>query len=109
VPRAIAGATVGALRTCNSVNYGPRTDRGHDDDVRAARRPCRAALADLARDVTTGATGRPNWHWLLADRIPRARLRILKDSGHLNRTEQPDVDEAISAFLAEAKRADAPR
>ena len=30
---------------------------------------------------------------ILAERIPRARLRILDGAGHLYPTEQPDVDE----------------
>jgi pimeloyl-ACP methyl ester carboxylesterase len=41
---------------------------------------------------------------LLAERIPSARLRILENSGHLYPTERPDVDEAISEFLAESER-----
>jgi pimeloyl-ACP methyl ester carboxylesterase len=39
---------------------------------------------------------------LLAERIPRARLRILRGAGHLYPTEAPEVDDAISAFLAAA-------
>jgi pimeloyl-ACP methyl ester carboxylesterase len=46
---------------------------------------------------------------LLAERIPSARLRILEDSGHLYPTEQPDVDEAIAAFVEEVHRPDAQR
>lgn len=36
---------------------------------------------------------------LIAERIPGARLRILEESGHLYPTEQPEVDDAIGAFL----------
>jgi 3-oxoadipate enol-lactonase len=36
---------------------------------------------------------------LMAERIPRARLQILEESGHLYATEEPDVDDAIGAFL----------
>jgi 3-oxoadipate enol-lactonase len=36
---------------------------------------------------------------LMAERIPRARLQILEESGHLYTTEEPDVDDAIGAFL----------
>ena len=36
---------------------------------------------------------------LLADRIPGARLQILGESGHLYPTEQPEIDEAICAFI----------
>ena len=38
---------------------------------------------------------------ILADRIPRAELRILRDSGHLYSTEQPEVDEDIARFFEE--------
>jgi 3-oxoadipate enol-lactonase len=37
---------------------------------------------------------------LLAERIPGARLRMLEDCGHMYPTEEPEVDEAIAAFLA---------
>jgi pimeloyl-ACP methyl ester carboxylesterase len=36
---------------------------------------------------------------LIAERIPEARLRILEESGHLYPTEEPEVDDAIEAFL----------
>ena len=39
---------------------------------------------------------------LIAERIPGAHLRILEESGHLYATEEPEVDDAIAAFLAEA-------
>jgi 3-oxoadipate enol-lactonase len=40
---------------------------------------------------------------ILAERIPGARLRILKDAGHLYATEQPQVDEEIARFFGEAR------
>jgi pimeloyl-ACP methyl ester carboxylesterase len=40
---------------------------------------------------------------ILTERIPGARLRILKDAGHLYATEQPDVDEEIARFFLEAR------
>jgi pimeloyl-ACP methyl ester carboxylesterase len=46
---------------------------------------------------------------LLADRIPAARLRILQDSGHLYPTEQPHIDEVISAFIEDVDGSDASR
>jgi pimeloyl-ACP methyl ester carboxylesterase len=36
---------------------------------------------------------------ILADRIPRAQLRILAHAGHLYSTEQPEVDEDIVRFF----------
>ena len=39
---------------------------------------------------------------LIAERVPGARLQILEESGHLYATEEPEVDDAIAAFLAEA-------
>lgn len=46
---------------------------------------------------------------LMAERMPHARLEILEHSGHLYPTEQPDVDEMISAFFAESDRSNASR
>jgi 3-oxoadipate enol-lactonase len=46
---------------------------------------------------------------LLADQIPTARLEILEQSGHLYPTEQPDIDETISAFVEEVEGSDASR
>ena len=40
---------------------------------------------------------------ILAERIPRAELRILEDAGHLYSTEQPDVDEEIARFFLEGR------
>jgi 3-oxoadipate enol-lactonase len=39
---------------------------------------------------------------LIAERIPGADLQILEESGHLYATEEPEVDDAIAAFLQEA-------
>ena len=39
---------------------------------------------------------------LIAERVRGARLQILEESGHLYATEEPEVDDAIAAFLAEA-------
>jgi 3-oxoadipate enol-lactonase len=39
---------------------------------------------------------------ILAERIPRAELRILDHAGHLYSTEQPEVDEDIARFFREA-------
>jgi pimeloyl-ACP methyl ester carboxylesterase len=46
---------------------------------------------------------------LMAARMPDARLEILEQSGHLYPTEQPEVDEAISAFIGERGGSDASR
>ena len=44
---------------------------------------------------------------LIASRLPRAKLVILERSGHLYPTEQPDVDETISAFITDSHRGSA--
>jgi pimeloyl-ACP methyl ester carboxylesterase len=36
---------------------------------------------------------------MMAERIPDARLRLLRDCGHLYPTEFPRVNEAIGDFL----------
>ena len=36
---------------------------------------------------------------ILAERIPRAELRILDEAGHLYSTEQPEVEEEIARFF----------
>ncbi len=46
---------------------------------------------------------------LIAGRMPHAWLEILEHSGHLYPTEQPDIDERISAFLAASQGSDAQR
>jgi pimeloyl-ACP methyl ester carboxylesterase len=38
---------------------------------------------------------------LMASALPDAQLRILRESGHLYATDEPEVDDAIGAFLAE--------
>jgi 3-oxoadipate enol-lactonase len=40
---------------------------------------------------------------ILSERIPRSRLRILEQAGHLYSTEQPDVEEEIERFFLEAR------
>ena len=40
---------------------------------------------------------------ILAERIPRARLRLLEGAGHLYSTEQPEVDEEITRFFLETR------
>jgi pimeloyl-ACP methyl ester carboxylesterase len=37
---------------------------------------------------------------LSAERVPGARLKILRDAGHLYPTEEPAVDESIGEFFA---------
>jgi 3-oxoadipate enol-lactonase len=37
---------------------------------------------------------------LIAERVPGAKLRILRDCGHLYPTEAPRVNQAIGDFLA---------
>lgn len=37
----------------------------------------------------------------LADQLPNARLHVVPDAGHFYATDEPDVDEVISSFLAE--------
>ena len=37
---------------------------------------------------------------MTAERVPGARLEILRDAGHLYPTEEPAVDEAIGTFFA---------
>ena len=46
---------------------------------------------------------------LMADRVAHAELEILEHSGHLYPTEQPAVDEMISAFIGASDRSDATR
>ncbi len=46
---------------------------------------------------------------LMAERLAHAELEILEHSGHLYPTEQPDVDETISAFIGASHRSDATR
>ena len=46
---------------------------------------------------------------LMAARLAHAKLVILEHSGHLYPTEQPDVDEMISAFIGQSHRSHATR
>jgi pimeloyl-ACP methyl ester carboxylesterase len=46
---------------------------------------------------------------LIAGQMRHARLEILEQCGHLYPTEQPDVDETISAFIGESRGIDARR
>jgi 3-oxoadipate enol-lactonase len=46
---------------------------------------------------------------LMAARLSHAKLVILEHSGHLYPTEQPDVDEMISAFIGQSHRSHATR
>jgi pimeloyl-ACP methyl ester carboxylesterase len=39
---------------------------------------------------------------MTAERVPGARLKILRDAGHLYPTEEPGVDKAIGEFFARA-------
>jgi hypothetical protein len=75
VPRAIAGPTVSGIRSCNSVNYRPRTDRGQDDDAEPLG-VLAAALADLTRDVTTSQprTVSLSYFACTARRFPNLRM-----------------------------------
>ncbi|HLJ02122.1 MAG TPA: alpha/beta hydrolase [Solirubrobacteraceae bacterium] len=47
--------------------------------------------------------------YLMAERMPQARLEILAQSGHLYPTEQPEVDDRIAAFMADPVPAHARR
>jgi 3-oxoadipate enol-lactonase len=40
---------------------------------------------------------------ILAERIPRAELRLLDAAGHLYSTEQPEVEEQIARFFRGAR------
>jgi pimeloyl-ACP methyl ester carboxylesterase len=108
-------------------NYGPRCRREHyeriEEDVErrlAHPFPARAYRAQMFAGAVHNCLGRlsriavptlvvhgrhdrmipvDNGR-LIAERIPEARLRILEESGHLYPTEEPEVDDAIGAFLA---------
>ena len=94
----------------------PRTSSG-GSSTRSTRRRYRAQLFAAALHncygrldrigvptlVVHGAHDRvipvANAH-LIAERLPDAGCAILEESGHLYPTEEPEVDEAIAAFLA---------
>ncbi len=115
-----------AARDSVPFNYGPRCRREHKDriaeDIRrrlshpfpeqayraqmvaAALHNCYRRLARIEAPtlVVHGREDRmvpvANAE-ILAERIPRAELRILEDAGHLYSTEEPDVDEEIARFF----------
>ena len=119
-----------AARASVPFNYGPRCRREHKDriaeDIRAGWRtrstsrptgrscsppPLHNCYGRLERiEVPTLVVhGREDRMIpvanaeLLAERIPRARLRLLEDAGHLYPTEEPDVDEEIARFFLEIR------
>ena len=115
-----------AARESVPFNYGPRCRREHKDRiaediqrrlshpfpeqayraqmVAAALHNCYRRLARIEAPtlVVHGREDRmipvANAE-ILAERIPRAELRILEDAGHLYSTEEPDVDEEIARFF----------
>jgi pimeloyl-ACP methyl ester carboxylesterase len=118
-----------AARASVPFNYGPRCRAEHFDRIEediaqrlahpfaerayraqafaAALHNCYGRLASIAAPtlVVHGRHDRmiPAANaQLIAERVPGARLRILEESGHLYATEEPEVDDAIAAFLAEA-------
>jgi len=116
-----------AARESVPFNYGPRCRGEHFDRIEEdiaqrlahpfAERAYRAQMfaaglhncygrlprIDVPTLVVHGRHDRmvpvANAH-LIAERIPGARLRILEESGHLYPTEEPEVEDAIGAFLA---------
>ena len=119
-----------AARASVPFNYGPRCRREHKDriaeDIRRrlahpfAEQAYRAQMVAAALHNCYGRLSRIEAPTLvvhgrrdrvvpvanaeiLAERIPRAELRILEDAGHLYSTEQPDVDEEITRFFLEAR------
>jgi len=116
-----------AARASVPFNYGPRCRSEHFDRIEEdiaqrlahpfAERAYRAQMfaaglhncygrlprIDVPTLVVHGRHDRmvpvANAH-LIAERIPGARLRILEESGHLYPTEEPEVEDAIGAFLA---------
>ena len=116
-----------AARESVPFNYGPRCRSEHFDRIEEdiaqrlahpfAERAYRAQMfaaglhncygrlprIDVPTLVVHGRHDRmvpvANAH-LIAERIPGARLRILEESGHLYPTEEPEVEDAIGAFLA---------
>ena len=115
-----------AARESVPFNYGPRCRREHQDRiaediqrrlshpfpeqayraqmVAAALHNCYRRLARIEAPtlVVHGREDRmvpvANAE-ILAERIPRAELRILAGAGHLYSTEEPDVDEEIARFF----------
>jgi pimeloyl-ACP methyl ester carboxylesterase len=115
-----------AARESVPFNYGPRCRREHKDRIaedirRRLSHPfpeqayraqmVAAALHNCYRRLTRIEAPTLVVHGredrmvpvanaeILAERIPRAELRILEDAGHLYSTEEPDVDEEIARFF----------
>jgi pimeloyl-ACP methyl ester carboxylesterase len=112
------------------INYGARCRAEHperiDEDVArrlahplseqayraqlfaAAWHNCLGALSriEVPTMVVHGALDRvipvANAH-LIAERVRGARLRVLKEAGHLYPTEAPEVDRAIARFFADRR------
>jgi pimeloyl-ACP methyl ester carboxylesterase len=115
-----------AARASVPFNYGPRCLREHperiDEDIRrrlehrfpeqayraqllaAAMHNCHRRLKRI-QAPTLVVHGRHDRMIpvanaeLLAESIPGASLRVLDESGHLYPTEEPEIDDAIAAFL----------
>ena len=119
-----------AARASVPFNYGPRCRREHSDRIAEdIRRRLAHPFPDQAyRAQIVAATLHNTYRRLgrieaptlivhgredrviplanakiLAERIPRARLRILDEAGHLYSTELPEVDEEITRFFLEAR------
>jgi 3-oxoadipate enol-lactonase len=117
-----------AARESVPFNYGPRCRREHQDRIAEdIRRRLAHPFPEQAYRAQMFAAALHNCHGrlrriqapalvvhgrhdrvvpvanaeILAERIPRAELRILRDSGHLYATEQPEVDEDIARFFRE--------
>ena len=119
-----------AARASVPFNYGPRCRREHKDriaeDIR--RRLAHPFSEQAYRAQIVAATLHNTYRRLtrieaptlvvhgredrvvpvanaeiLAERVPRAVLRILEEAGHLYSTEQPEVDEEIARFFLEAR------
>jgi pimeloyl-ACP methyl ester carboxylesterase len=115
-----------AARASVPFNYGPRCRHEHperiDEDIRrrlehrfpeqayraqllaAAMHNCHRRLKRI-QAPTLVVHGRHDRMIpvanaeLLAESIPAASLRVLDESGHLYPTEEPEIDDAIAAFL----------
>jgi 3-oxoadipate enol-lactonase len=117
-----------AARASVPFNYGPRCRREHEDRIAEDIR-CRLAhpFPERAYNAQMVAASLHNCYRrlkrieaptlvvhgrkdrivpvanaeILAERIPRAELRILDHAGHVYSTEQPEVDEDIARFFRE--------
>ena len=119
-----------AARASVPFNYGPRARREHKDriaeDIRRRLEhpfPQQAYRAQIVAATLHNTFRRLNQieaptlvvHGredrvvpvgnaeILTERIPRARMRILEQAGHLYSTEQPEVDEEIARFFEEPR------